>query len=303
MKLIGPQLLWSCPPRLLTVGLLYVLSVSAQTANSQGSYSNRSVAIVQPTDATFDDALDANFSGIRVAPGFDRIKPFLVVVQNNTSHGILAYVVTWTLNQSDGSSRNLYFPAVHEAHPAVTNIMRQTLSGEEIVLSANQMHLVCPFFYWGRSMFPAFASRAANELTWNTEVFYPRMLNNAAGAKAFIDVIFDDGVFLGSDVSGLYERYQKEQQGQIYESAQVLDLLKADNSDQQIALALSVDVKAGAMASGGTDLNSFYSSARGREARRLLGILKGKGGRTSLQAVVVSVSKAKPTIVNRQAEQ
>jgi hypothetical protein len=65
-----------------------------------------SLTLIKPSDPLFDGTIDTYFPGLSDEPGYQTsIRPFLVIVRNDTALTAVAYAITLTMDYEGGSSR------------------------------------------------------------------------------------------------------------------------------------------------------------------------------------------------------
>jgi len=258
--------------------------------------------LLRPEDPGFDAALDIKFPGMRSVPGFQTIKPLLVIFENESSHDLMAFVVQWTITNQDGSTTKTLLPVMHEPRghwePSGDKAI---LTGQKRVLHSKETELISPFFHWSASQFSGLLSVHAVEITVSDSLRKPLMLQSQMqhNFDAALDaVIYDDGLFVGGNESKLFERYMAEQLIQRDEGISIFKLIRNGTSDSEIASKLSQQIQKG-NASTGTDNLSLYDAARGRTARRLLAELQSSRGRDGLQTMAARLARAQVTRLRR----
>jgi hypothetical protein len=231
------------------------------------------------------------------------VKPLLAMVHNNTLRVVKAYVVKWTITNADGSTATEYLPVLSEPGPG-----QARLTGERTVLghggSGFETALVSPYFNWPQRGFAGLVQGNAVMISFQAARLKPLASNiqSATRVQTTLDgVIFGDGVFVGPDTSGLYERFQASQQAEVDEAGWLLNQLSAGLTDQQLRDSLSGHIYQGRNSTG-TDPASLYAAAQGEEASRLLSIFE-QGGQTALQAIATRLANAKRLTLRKDAGQ
>ena len=262
-----------------------------------------SVVVIGPDSRNFEGTLENDFPGVTDVNYFEAIRPLLAIVKNHTLRVVKAYAVKWAITNADGSTTTEYLSVVSQPAPGEAQ-----LTGDRTVLghvgSGYETELVSPYFNWPQSRFPglvqvnaviaSFQAASRKSLASN--------IQSATGIQTTLDgAIFGDGVFVGPDTSGLYERFQASQQAEVDEAGWVLNQLGAGLTDQQLRDSLSEHIYQGRNSTG-TDPTSLYGAARGEEASRLLSVIE-HGGQSALQAVATRLANAKPLALRKQAGQ
>ena len=279
--------------------MLGVAVPAARLARAQGQAPpprsmalGHSVAVIGPNSPIFEGLLEKDFPGVSQVDYYQQIEPLLAVVHNNTRRVVKAYVVKWVITNADGSTATEYLPVMSEPAPG-----QAQLSGQRAVLepggSGFETELVSPYFHWPQRMFQGLLQ--VNAVRTNFQAASRELLasniQSATRIQTTLDgAIFDDGVFVGPDTSGLYERFQARQQAQVDEAAWMLNQFSASPTDQQLKDALSEHIYQGRNSTG-TDPASLYTAARGEEASWLLSLLEDDG-QAALRHVAANLATA-----------
>lgn len=258
-----------------------------------------SVGVIGPNARSFEGSLESNFPSLSDVNHFQQVKPLLAIVQNNTKRVVKAYVIKWTIINSDGSNSAAYLTVVQEP------LDQWTLTGQRTVLGPTGTNLVSPFFHWNKGEFPVLLHDGAVEGTISAVTSQEPLVVKAKGAvsiKTVLDgAVFGDGVFVGPDTSKLYERFQAEQKAEVQEGKWMLDKLNSDATEQQIRGSLSEHIYEGRNAAAGITAASLYAASRGEEATRLLSVLE-QGGLGRLRMVATRLAGATPLVLRKLAE-
>ncbi|MGH9352774.1 MAG: hypothetical protein ACRD2G_11540 [Terriglobia bacterium] len=262
-----------------------------------------SVVVIGPNSPLFDSVLEKDFPGVDQVNYFQQIKPLLAIIHNNTRRVVKAYVVKWTITNSDGSTSTAMLPVMWEPPPG-----DPALAGTVTVLgpagTGLGTQLVSPYFHWTRGRFPQLLKGNSVFIRFQCASLRPlaATAQNATSVRVTLDgAVFGDGVFVGPDTTMLYERFQAEQQARIDESGWMQNQLESGETDQQLRDSLSNQIYAGRNSTG-TDTASLYTAARGEAASRLLSVLNF-GGRAALKQISLQLMNAKRITVQRDASQ
>jgi hypothetical protein len=273
------------------VTILWGSPVRSQMAVSRAIDQPRKLELLRSSEQGFDGSIDAFFPGLRQLDGFEPIKPLLVMLHNSSGHGIKAYVVRWVMARAKDSTRQregIYWAGTGGS---------EALTGEEIVWKPDESRLVSPLFNWGVS--PTVSQRMDKLLSALAKGPIVTDAADALNIEISIDaVVFDDGVFLGPDKGGFYDRYECERNGAQDEGKFVLSLLNANTSGDQIVAGLKANIETG-QNQDGIDRNSLLGAARGREAQRLLRVFN-ESGRGALESLSRRLVGYAPTVLRRQ---
>ncbi len=156
------------------------------------------VSLISPTSPGFDDLITKLMANEATAMA-QRLKPYMVVVSNQTSHTVVAYNLLWKLTNRDGSTENKF---VQRKYP-------------DAVAGAPGTEASPP----GHAISPGEKRLSAMEIEFGPEIIklpgWEQTLRDAARnqAKTYADVtaleveldavIFDDGVLVGPDHGNL----------------------------------------------------------------------------------------------------
>jgi hypothetical protein len=255
----------------------------------------RIVSLLQPGDTGFAATLDSEFPGLKDVADFPPVAPLVVILHNESRHGLLAYSIQWTVTHTDGSVSTEFHEVIQEPDD------KWTLSGQRVILLPGDTQLVSPSFHWSASQFRTLLRLQAVSLSLDAGL--PRHLGddfgNASKIHAALDgVVFDDGVFIGPDTGRLYERFQAEQRGELEEGAWLEQQFAIGKDTLEITPWLKAQIKK-AEALTGSEKTALYNAARGREASRFLGILEDSG-EAALEAEAKRVAGSKPIALRRQ---
>lgn len=70
------------------------MCLSALAASRQ-STSPRQLTLIHPDDPEFETLLNGNFPGLESLDGYAIFRPYLVLLRNDTSHIVRAYMMRW----------------------------------------------------------------------------------------------------------------------------------------------------------------------------------------------------------------
>jgi hypothetical protein len=279
------------------VGVRAAAQVGASNSPAAGGHS---VVVVGPNSPYFDELLERWFPGASGVNYFERVKPLLAIVRNNTMRVVKAYVVKWTITNADGSTTTEYQSVVSEPGPGDAQ-----LTGERTVLghggSGLETEIVSPYFHWPQNGFPGLIQGNGAIISFQSASLRPLSSNiqSATRIRTILDgAIFGDGVFVGPDTSGLYERFQARQQAEADEAEWVLNQLSAGVTDQELRDSLSEHIHQGRNSTG-TDPAGLSTAARGEGANRFLSVLEERGQK-GLREFANRLASARKLTLQRQ---
>jgi hypothetical protein len=265
--------------------------VPAQSNSISAPRQPRRLELLRSNQPDFEPSIDANYPGLRQLDGFEAIKPLLVMLRNNSEHGIKAFVIKWSVVEATGRRFEL------TRSPWAGTSASGTLAGERIIWNPGEARLASPSFDWGIPG-PGIESKAKL-----ISAMSKGRLATDASASLNIDiwldaVVYDDGVFGGPDKGNFYDRYECQQKGEQDEGAFALSLVELNLSDGEIVARLNADVEK-ARGHDESDRASLLDAARAMEARALLTILN-RYGRSGLKTFSLRLARAERTILRRQ---
>jgi hypothetical protein len=248
---------------------LSVFSCVAPVGASAQSTGSHQLTLIHPEDANFDVLLTQNFRGFQDLEDYRAVRPFLVLLRNDTSHSTTAYTISWDIQSSGGMVNRLstefiqkhYVPKIHT---------RAFLSGD--------IRLVSPIFNISPTQYLA----QRNALSQKLGVFSalpPYSSTDIKSVKATVDAaIYDDGAYVGIDRFKLLTEYQciRDAERDIAES--MLKLKSSEAPVPDIVAALERDAQAGLTANTSSgERDAIYALHRGEEAQTLLNLYRSGG--------------------------
>lgn len=291
-RLLGLALLALIPATIFAAG-------QTTTPAPKSFATSHSVVVIGSNNPLFDSLLQKDFPGVDQVNYFQQIKPLLAIIHNNTLREIKAYVVKWTITNSDGTTSTAMLPVMWEPPPD-----EPALTGTVTVLgpagTGLGTQLVSPFFNWPKKGFSEILPGGVKAAFTVDARFEPLVsaAGSASSVHAILDaVIFGDGVCVGPDTSKLFERFQAEQQAQIDEAAWMLSFLQNSPSMDDIKDQLSTQIYAGRNSTS-TDPTGFYKAARGRAAEAFLADIETLGTQY-VRKISALLAKAKPMALQR----
>lgn len=238
---------------------------------------SQSLTLIKPTDPDFEGMLDTYYPGISDQEGYQNsIRPFLVIVRNDTSELAIAYAITWTANYTDRAVRPLRATFVNRA------LMDPWAA---TYLPPGGIRLIGPMFNLTSKRYEGYHSFAQ---------MYPASSFPSAGLSSVnvkVDgVVYEDGSFIGPDTTQIFERYVMARFAVRDEALSALNLIHSSTAPQltvaqQLQQSLNQEMQRDGRATQRT-LLALYVQARARSAQDLLDILASRhfnGLETALQ--------------------
>jgi hypothetical protein len=83
------------------LALLFPVGPASLTVHAQGNESHE-LTLIHPDDSDFQPLLDARFPGFSSLNSYSTIRPFLVLLRNDTPQLATAYVIEWEVHVPNG---------------------------------------------------------------------------------------------------------------------------------------------------------------------------------------------------------
>jgi len=254
----------------ILVALLLLPGVAASQAPSAPPDTGHKLTLIGPNDRDFDSLLTSNFPGIDLLDGFRVVRPFLVVLRNDTSHAARTYMMVWdreVLGAPGARPLNAFFTRYDPA-PAVSRV---ALAPGELRLVAPTLD-VSPEDYRGKKH------------SWVASVMHsagegpPYSMADTKSVIPSVDVVFDDGACTGANRHQTFERYQHEIDSERELAEQLLQLMDARKSAADIVAFLKnesdVASSVGAGQVGEAGVHAFF---RGGHIQKFLSQYRSGG--------------------------
>jgi hypothetical protein len=239
------------------------LSAIAQTGAS------RQLTLKHPGDSDFDAILNARYPGFADLENYRAIRPFLVLMRNDTPHSAMSYAIKWTIQSADGMSHELENHYVQKYFGPAT--VRRALSPGEL-------RLISPLFNLSPAEFSAGGSGLIQLLSTSSS-HPPYSSTNISSITATVDAaIYEDGGAAGPDHFQLIKRYGSIRDAEHDEGASLLTILDSNAAAGEVVAFLQKDIATGqASKTSGGDRDSIYALHRGEEAQTLLALYQRSG--------------------------
>ena len=271
---------------LLTLVCLAPFGAFAQSGSS------RQLTLIHPDNPEFETLLNSNFPGLERLDGFAIFRPYLVLLRNDTSHIVRAYMMSWE-RQSSSTGRPQpinSFVERYDPAPAV----------ERAALAPGELRLVSPTFDVSPKEYQSIHSHNWVALQLSTRQAHPPYsLTDTQSITTSVDAVFDDGSCVGADHREFLERYQRELDAERDMAQEVLRLLDAKTSEAEVLSFLKSESDAAAAAStaqsGDASIYAFY---RGRQAQTLFTMYR-RGGMEKLMTQAWTVTQHRPQKLSR----
>jgi hypothetical protein len=238
---------------------------------------SRHLTLVRPDAQEFDTLLNTNFPGIARLDGYATFRPYLVLLQNDTSLPVRAYMVTWETRLPTGATRRTA-NLVERYDPSPTSM--------RVALAPGQLRLVTPVFDVSPQEYqsnPHLHSWVA-ALMSAQQTHAPYSLTNTSITSSVDAAIFGDGLCVGEDHYQVFTRFERELAAEHDLAETILQLLDAKVPETGIVTFLKNEVEANTNASvsqGGSA--SMYAFHRARHAQNLLTLYR-QGGLENVMA-------------------
>jgi hypothetical protein len=266
-------------------------AAAAQPAAAQADA--HTLRVLTAPDPEFNATLDRDYPELRKLPEFQDWQSKLVVVQNQSSWQVHAFVMKWTTQAPGEAASVSYAPFLKGAKPD------HVLTGG-VVLAPNESLLLSPWLTLNRSQYagmkgagPQSALAAFLRANGSGPARDSKLLGGTLDSA-----IFSDSTIVGPDEAKMLDHFECERNGQHDEGVSVGRALRAKATDQQIIDKLNEHILKGQVLRGNADRESLYRAARASQAQMLLQIFK-QGGRGKLEQTVSALLKFKPTRLKR----
>jgi hypothetical protein len=235
----------------------------------------RQLTLIQPNDSSFDQLVSTNFPGLDRLDGYAIYRPFLVLLRNDTSHVVRAYMIQWEARSLSGEPFQLA-DRIERYSPA--------LASERIALAPGEMRLVSDHFDVSPKEY-----ESEHQGKWVATMISQAGTNSRYSsadpnsAVAAVDAaVFDDGLCVGPDHHQIFLRYQREMDAEHDMADAILRLLDQKAPETDVVAFLKAEADAAAAANQSLSGSAFlYAYYRGRQAQTLL-TLHHRGGLESV---------------------
>ena len=279
---------------LVEPGLRYASGSPIPESRPVNNDLSQRVHLISASNPQFDALLQEHFPAIAASAQYETIKATSVIVANDTRFRIKAFTLRWTVVHQDGSRETSYTMAFPEVR--IGNL----LPGRDTVLEPNHFGLASPVTHLEET---SMASRATSRshvsdvyASLDNQYSNADLITSLLAAKEIqvtIDgLVFGTGVFVGKDKYGLLPKFTCERNGAIDEALAVKTSIEHGESVQA---TLERDIATGLTS---VEPDESCLTARGREASRLLELLRRKGS-SHLEQAVARLSQAQRITLHR----
>src|ERR1051325_11385567 len=239
--------------------------------------------VLTSSDPDFNSSLDREYPGLRQLPEFRDLQSKVVLVQNQSSRQIHAFVMKWTTQASGEAPAVAYSPYMKTPKPD------HVLTGG-VTLAANETILLSPWLTLSKSLHASM--KGTNGPQSALAAFLRASVSGPAKDVKLVSgsvdsAVVSDSTIIGPDEAKLLDHFECERNGQHDEGVSIMRALRAKASDQEITDKLNEHIQRGQVLRGNADRESLYRSARATEAQMLLQILQ-QGGRAKLEKTVAT---------------
>ncbi len=261
----------ACGPALLLCLLL------APGAIAQGVWhlrvrqtATQSLTLIKPSDPLFEGMIDTYYPGISQEPGYQTsIKPFLVLVRNDTALPAVAYAIMWRVHYKDCSvkSQRAVFVNRHLMfRPAMT------------YLPPRYIRLIAPMF----NVTPKEYERDKPSYGWYPANSFPRSEGLSSVDVNVDGVVYGDGTFIGPDKTRVLQSYLMAKFAERDEILAALNLIRSSAGTSPLAVVSQLEKMFNdefqfSQRAYQDSLLAKYVRARGTTATDLSRILQDRG--------------------------
>lgn len=252
--------------RTAVLGLAIVAMLVGAFTHSTSAQANNTphLTLVLPQDQTFDAVIQENYPGLASQDNYTNIKPYLVILENNTELAATAYDIEWTVVLADQSLRYQDYRYFYQS---------LTPAGYSKILHKGEMRLLSPVFSLSPQEYVEQSAYVGSLAPHDLISF-----SNINTAYALMDgALFEDGRFTGSNRQMLLEQIQSSETAQHDESVIILDKLNAGESLGELLSFLDLQTKKFSIPTGSLR-SQHYQYAMAREAETLRSIAIAKTG-------------------------
>jgi hypothetical protein len=234
--------------------------VARASSGSTRAAETRLLTLICPGDPDFDSALDANFPGFRQLNDYPTMRPLLALVRNDGSHAAVAYTIRWTVQMPDGTTRQVGQNQFIQKYYWTPQ--------DAIALAPGGMRLTSPFFVLGLKPGDPFGPQDFWSRLLSTPIFAQAKGNPVICTEDV--VIYDDGSYVGIDVSLTSLRYQASRDAAHDEAAALLQVLENNSAVGDVLLFLENEQRSNIVnTSAGVRREVLYPYYRNEVAQRL----------------------------------
>jgi hypothetical protein len=253
---------------LRTLFLFVLVSASTPGASAQLGES-RQLTLMHPQETDFEAILNASYPGFTNLDNYRAIRPFLVLVRNDSSHSAMSYAIEWDIRSRDGMS-----------HPLENHFIQKYFGpvAQRRAFGPRELRLISPLFDVSRAQYPEQRNLIVQLLsTFSSHP--PYSSTNIISITAAVDaVIYEDGRYSGPDHFQLLKRYECVREAEHDEASRVLELLAANTAIEDVVAILQQHIQAGRTAkTSAGDRDSICTLHRGEEAQVLLAVYRRSG--------------------------
>lgn len=225
-----------------------------------------SLTLINPSDANFSALLDEYFPGVSSVPNFQNMRPYLMLIRNDTALPAVAYALKWDVVYQYGGSQTL----------EKDYVLRPLDQGSNIALPPGSIRLISPLFNLTPQEYQAagdFAELYSGPLPSITEV-----------DPSVDGVAYSDGTYSGPEGAQVCQRYVTARFAAHDEAVSVLTLLISGTPLATLLSTLSMQIQRGLWLHG-TDAMDMYVYARGQSARDVKILILRDGQAQALQVL------------------
>jgi hypothetical protein len=260
---------YQCVARL--VFLLCCSSAGSFGGLAQTAAPTHQLTLIRPSDPGFDALLTENFPGLEKLDGYAGYRPFLVLLRNDTTYAVRAYMLQWQARSLNGETFRLQ-DLIERYDPSPAS-ERMALPPGELRLVSDHFD-VSPKEYQSKHQHNWVATMMAQA---GANPRYASADPNSVVAVADA-AVFDDGLCVGPDHQQVFMRYQRELDAEHDIADAILRLLDEKAPETEVVAFLKAESDAAAKANESLSGSPFiYAFYRGRQAQILL-TLYHRGG-------------------------
>lgn len=246
----------------------------------------RTLTLIRPDDPEFEALVADKFPGVQSLQNYARLKPFLLLLKNETPHWATGYAIEWNIRTSNGSVHRQPFIFLQRHDPEM----------QRKVIAPGEVRLLSPTLNVGPEELPARLQSIANM------PMHPYTFKNiVTSVSALIDgVVYEDDAYTGPHPENLVRRYQALRDAERDLGTALLQAFDSDPSADNILGFLSNETRR-VDSSSGEDPASLYRMERWQESQSVLSSFRA-GGLAGLRQRAREMAQRPPVQVFRLQE-
>lgn len=273
--------------RIFVRGILFAFALPVVTCalgQSNPRAASQGLTVIAPSDPNFDGLLGSYFGAISTAPLYPQMRPYFLLLRNDTGSTAEGYSVGWETRTAGG--------AVY--HTEQTFVARHRQTEENAVkLAPGDIRLVTPFI----NVTPAqYRSRRDEVNSLPLAIVCPHEIAAGDTVTPMLEAaIFDDRTVFGDANSSVMKQFSPVRNAERDTAIAFLKLVRQQANVQTIAGSLQKDIETG-LSVFGNSAHDVYLRKRGAESSTLLNSLKTQGLDATVSLASTAANAKRETI-------